>query len=274
MASAFIGVKHGKIKTRPKGIREDMLLSLPSGEDNRLFLDINVQRKAMSNLGATWQGRRMIVTEDYICFGKLTGNDMLDYIPLVEVETISRKSSVHAEGVISMLSHAPSIGMKKNSKQQTGFFRVASHDAAVDEEEEGLNVFAILTTENGHNSGRSTVLALEERKEYERVTSILEACVRDRKQLEIDKIDDTFMKKCQHRARNFYDGMFCQSIVGLLIVASYVNALVNAQMLPDSETSSVRVFTAMEWFFNISFTIVRLRCVKGGLVTTAAGSAR
>ena len=210
-----------------------------------------------SNLGATWQGRRMVVTEDNICFGKLTGSDMLDYIPLLEVDSISRKNSLHPENVKSTLLPSTTSLSRKSIKARTGFFRIASSDTVVEDDEESRNVFAILTAEDGHNSGRSTVLAIEDKEEYERVISILETCVRKRKQREMDHIDNTFFKKCQHRARDFYDGMICQSIVGVLIVASYVNALVNAQVMPEPGSSSTHFFYAMEWVFNISFTIVR-----------------
>eukprot|EP00960_Hanusia_phi_P054236 762585-Hanusia_phi.AAC.3 len=184
---------------------------------------------------------------------------MLDYIPMLEVVQVHRTSEVRTSDLNSKSVFTTKPYKAKSVISKPRVELKVTSVPMLDDDDEELCILTIFTLEDGHNSGRPTVLSTPDKSLYNDVVRCLEAAVERCKAEALARSETSALSKWRRRVGKFYDGNLCQGIVGALIVASYVNALVNAQVLPEASSAQSKAFSTMEWFFNISFTVVRGR---------------
>ncbi|EKX43249.1 hypothetical protein GUITHDRAFT_110665 [Guillardia theta CCMP2712] len=222
--AAFMGVRAARMRVKEED-SDSVERKLPP--DSEIKASVEVLRQVVSKVGVTWQRRKIHVTDSEILLSKVHGSTVLDQIPLAEVKSIRRQETFGTKDSNTLLrkSSLTSLGSFAFSMKE----RDLSTANILDDDAEGLLTFSIHTIEDGFNYGRITFLGVKDEDQYTELTNLLEE----------------------------------MSIVGGIIFASYITALVNAQILPEPGSHRDKVFTALEWFYNFSFTLDLLMNLYG-----------
>ena len=215
-----------------------------------------------SKVGVTWQRRKIHVTDSEILLSKVHGSTVLDQIPLAEVKSIRRQETIGTKDTLLRKSSLTSLGSFAFSMKE----RDLSTENILDDDAEGLLTFSIHTIEDGFNYGRITFLGVKDEDQYTELTNLLEEMVIIAQEKEFATKEKGWFARSRRKSRKIYNSFVFQSIVGVIIFASYITALVNAQILPEPGSHRDKIFTALEWFYNFSFTLVRAApCLVDGM---------
>jgi len=115
-------------------------------------------------------------------------------------------------------------------------------------------IFCIHTIDGGHNSGRSTILQAESVVEREEWVTFLKAQVETAIE-EFNRPPDLgAIKNMQRTCRSVYNSNTAQYWIGAVIFASYITAMMGAQLLPEDGTRAASYFFALEFIFTVLFT--------------------
>lgn len=276
-AAAAVVSKHKAMVSGAKDVAESAT-SMPDAE-NCIFKG-TLGRQVVGTLGITWQDRTVALTRDTLWVGKMEGNEVLDFIPLLEVRRIkTNKAQSPQERKASL------IGLNKSTRarapQEVGFEHGGSlrdlrdlHNTAagllVDsktqpmltggddyDDDDPERMFAVQTIDGGNNSGKTTILQAQSAEECDRWVAAIEEAMqkeRSRAQREAD-LARTPWRRFRDRASLFYASNITQACVGLIILASYFTAMYRSQTLPQSGSSAANQLYVLEWIFTMLFLL-------------------
>ena len=226
----------------------------------------------MSSLGITWQPRKVCVDQNYIYIAKCNDDAVVDYIPLLEIKSVVNKADKPPDtdqvagacfGVGGGRASAASSNVKAVKRESTdAFLNRMLADEEEDDEEDASDghIFIVQTIEGGQNSGRATVFLVKDVSACYEWVAVIDKAVKDartRRQLAEDAASAR-MVIYQRRAREIYNNWNLQMVIGGVIVASYLTAMIGSQVVPKAvEGQHPQVETnlrAMEITFTIIFT--------------------
>ena len=186
-----------------------------------------LHRKLHSSKGAAWSARLVTITARDVCFSKPSADGakavMLDYVPLHEIDSIQQNPS-----------RKNGLSVEEN------------------EEDESLT-FVIHTIEDGHNSGRVTILKAASQEDYEEWVSTIQRCVKMAIQQEMAKVDAGLLARERRLARQFYTSDPVQYCIAFVIIMTYFVALSESQLLPAKASRTASTFRALETLFTTIF---------------------
>ena len=85
MAAAVVTKMH---HMRPKeDVHDPTSVPMPNESDSLISAELG--RQVVTEIGITWQRRMVMVTQDQICFGKVNAPNLIDYVPLLEVNRVT-----------------------------------------------------------------------------------------------------------------------------------------------------------------------------------------
>jgi len=182
-----------------------------------------LSRQVVSAVGITWVKRRVMLTSDQVFFSKIDSSDVLDHIPLHEIKDILHPSNLDTQG-----GSSPRLdqNVRKSSKSPTyafsGPMQVDPFMFGDDDEASTGQILVIHTIDDGHNSGRTTILLAESESQRDEWVVFLNTLRKDalgRK----NRLDDLgFTRHAQRRCRQIYASNFVQYVIGVVIMCSYM----------------------------------------------------
>ena len=230
-------------------------------------------RQVVSAVGTTWVPREVVVTKSHVFLSKIGSEDVIDQIPLHEIiEVVSSASeAVQADTAEERRTKAtPWASFRRKPKaasmKDNGESEAPEHDdkpvtMAPDIEDEvdedDLNrqcIIVIRTVPDGYNSGRATLLRAGSIKEASEWMSFLSelstAAYKDFHR----KPDLGPIGNMQRRCAKIYHSNRVQYFISVVIGASYLCALIGAQILPEQGTEAARSLWILEVLFTTVFT--------------------
>ena len=206
-----------------------------------------LEKKVLGRNGiGRWEPRLALFTEKLFILAHNGGENssILDCVPVDEIETVV---------VVQLQSEAD---------RQVHFDREAETTKHEDEttmrEDGGARSFNIVTRADGQNGGRIYSLRVQSSTECkEWVDGLLAVARRARKEVEISAMGSG-MNRLRSHAKYAYTSTLSQSLFALVIIASFVVSLVEAEFQPAENSKAKDVFAGKHAW-------VRRRCiVKAG----------
>jgi len=168
-------------------------------EESQALKSSELSRQVISAVGSTWVNR----TSDQVFFSKIDSSDVLDYIPLHEIKDILHPSKPENPDNSSPHRNQNSY---KFSKSPTNVSPTQMDPLVFGDDDETSNsqILVIHTIENGHNSGRTTILLAEseiQRDEWVEFLNTSKKDALDRK----NRLDDLgFTLNAQRKCRQIF----------------------------------------------------------------------
>lgn len=227
-----------------------------------------MSRQVVSAVGTTWVPREVVVTKGHVFLSKNGSEDVIDQIPLHEIiEVVSSASeAVQADKAEEWRTKATPWASFRRKPKGAGMKddgEAPEHDdkpatTAPDlEYEDDLNpkcIIVIRTVPDGYNSGRATLLLAGSVKEASEWVSFLSelstAAYKDFHR----KPDLGPVGNMQHKCAKIYHSHRVQYFISVVIGASYLCALIGAQILPEQGTEAARSLWILEVLFTTIFT--------------------
>jgi hypothetical protein len=229
-AASFSAKSSGKVHTSSELGYQTTTLVMISPFDYYNLRTCDFILLYVSPLGVAWQRRTIRLTRDKLWIGKtnhLDRHGVLDFIPLVEVVRVLDYGHQHHENN-GRDNHLKSF---KSLIQIGGSAQKPEDD---DEDEMGeSNNFTILTEQYGVQAGKSTVLKATSAEECHCWVETIEEISQDlrRRRKEDEERATSTIVIYQRKAANLYNSQPIQLGVGAIIVASYVIAMIEKQVL-------------------------------------------
>jgi hypothetical protein len=176
--------------------------------------------------GIAFPARDVYLTQDDILICKVGQQSVLDSVPLLE---------------INHLVVASSDILGESTEHQAG-------DGSPQ-----LRTFIIHPIEDGHNSGRATVLRAETLDARDKWMTCIEQA--QNRALERQNAAEDPIRRWQRQARNFYGSSTTQVLIGLVIMASYIASILNSQFLPTPGSAEDSFFKHLEIAFTVIFAL-------------------
>ena len=165
------------------------------------------------------------MTSDKVFFSEVDCSDVLDHIPLHEIKDVLdpaafKPDTARGKGGFSRAKSSIKTSSPTNAKGMDPLmFSDNDDDTSV------CNIVVIHTIENGHNSGRTTILLAEtenERDEWAKFLSTSKDEALDRK----NRPEDLgFISNLQRTCRQIYFSNLTQYGIGFVIMCSYMTGI-------------------------------------------------
>jgi len=195
-------------------------------EESQALKSGDLSRQVVSAVGSTWVKRRVMLTSNQVFFSKIDSSDVLDHIPLHEIKDILHPSK--PENPDNSSPHR-NQNSHKFSKSPTNASPTQMDPLVFgdDDETSTSQILVIHTIENGHNSGRTTILLAEseiQRDEWVEFLNTSKNDALDRK----NRLDDLgFTLNAQRKCRQIYSSNFVQYAIGVVIMCSYMTGILS-----------------------------------------------
>ena len=113
------------------------------------------------------------------------------------------------------------------------------------------------TIEGGNNSGKMTVLQTQSAQECQMWIRVIEEAMaaEERRIKELEDATRTPWKRFCRRTKIYYNSNLTQFGVGIIIMASYVTAMYQAQMLPEPGGEISNALKVLEVLFTVLFAL-------------------
>ena len=270
MAAAVVTKMH---HMRPKeNVHDPTSVPMPNESDSLISAELG--RQVVTEIGITWQRRMVMVTHDQICFGKVNAPNLIDYVPLLEVNRVTegKKAEWINQDVASLaIDGTRGGGTPKGAPgpKQVGKYKVSGkggqgspdsrkadgmweHDH--DHEDDDFP-FVIQTIPGGHCSGKSIILAAADPDERRKWVSVIDHARDEAFFREKIRGEKTLLQTYQRITADWYESKQVQYSVALVIFATYIIAMLDSQMQPEEGSHAANTFRILEIVFTIVFGI-------------------
>jgi hypothetical protein len=201
-----------------------------------------------------WKPMQVALTAAGIFMSRPDEDLVRDLIPLCDILEVRKRDMV--PGTTSTDKRA------EPAPACQGSFRNRRLSTLVDSDEKlqpDLYMLQILTIENGYNSGRTYNLNAQSE---EMCSSWIQAIrLASDKAILLQKAGPGLFQRSRYRLGQFYRSITAQSIVAGLISCGFLINILQTELLSDVEPGSneeeqlQRVFSGLEFFFTVAFTI-------------------
>ncbi|EKX42342.1 hypothetical protein GUITHDRAFT_111617 [Guillardia theta CCMP2712] len=255
MAAVYVATRKGRI--RGKKAASIPTIQFPSEEDSILIAELHRQvlryscpplpfnpvtvQCRDSTIGDTWQRRKVCLSKDKLLLGKVGAMDVIDYIPLDEVMAVVSKTAPSEQ--TEDKSH--NQGEKRASIKRSTTLRI-------DDDELDEKIFIITTIPEGHNSGKSTVLLASSKDERDTWITAIHQAVKVYLKEKLRQ-GETKLERRQRQLRRIYSSTASQLFFSAVIMASFICAILSAQLQPPDGSQQARAFRALEITYTCIF---------------------
>ena len=267
MAAAAVAVNHKNRRSDLNDPIARLVESMPTGDE--VLLEGTMGRQVVSAVGNTWMVRNVVVTADELFISKVGSPEVLDQIPLHEVSLVVSKPNDSSDS-FKAKKQGSAWGVVRGSMKSLGskqepVARTSSKPDTpgtptnmlqdMDDDVDPHCIIVIHTVAGGYNSGRSTVLLAGSVHEANMWVNRLSELSTSAYKAYHKKPDLGRVGNLQRKCAQIYQSNQVQYFIAAIIGASYISALVGAQILPEKGTDAARNMWIVEVTFTVIFTL-------------------
>eukprot|EP00960_Hanusia_phi_P060583 764549-Hanusia_phi.AAC.3 len=115
-------------------------------------------------------------------------------------------------------------------------------------------MFVITTVAGGHNSGRSTVFLASGPEESERWIAAIQQGIKTCLKMKTRESESRF-QRLQRRTRRIFSSLPLQIFFSLVILASFITAIISAESQPDPSSSTGMFLKGLEVTYLVIFAV-------------------
>jgi hypothetical protein len=221
MAAALVTKKHALM--HKEDVFDPTSAELPPDDD--CWLVGELARQVSTQVGMAWQKRLVKISHEHLCFGKTGQRALIDFIPLTQITRVRV------------------LGDNGDKSSEN-----------VDDDDEEFP-FVIETDPLGQSSGKSFILSAGNSDNTNKWVVAVEKAKQAAVEAEISRNEVTCFQKYRRLTGQMYNTNLAQYVVALVILASYITALVTAQILPKEGSSEAFILYTAEAVFTGIFAI-------------------
>ena len=209
-----------------------------------------------------------MVTKSMLILTKPGEDTVLDCVPLDEVDKVvsvnflaeydrtglSERATAAATAREGGEGEGPEPLKKVASMRRVKSFAATLAGTRRDNDDDGSRVcsFNIVTQEAGHNGGRIFSLRLKSPIECEEwMEVLLRAVTKARRDKELELEGGGWLNRLRTHARFAYNSAFSQMLFALIIVASFLVSLIDAELMPAEDSDAAKAFHMLEVAFTV-----------------------